>query len=268
MLLFRVAVAAALGLTPPDPVHKVRSHARPSGSLSARPAVSNDAVEPMQVTVTGKQFDVGDSLRSHATAMTVAIVEKYFDRAIEAHAGFCRERHLVHVELSVHAGRGLLVQCAHAAADPYAAFDGAAERLDKRLRRHKRRLRNRHGRGGKDAAEAENLEDGSPETALVATTYILAGSDEADPASPEAGTDESESEDGEPLVIAEMRSAIPELSVSEAVMQLDLTDAPALLFRNRAHGNLNMIYRRRDGNIGWIDPDFVENPDRSGAKVA
>ena len=199
----------------------------------------------MQITVTGKQIDVGDYLRNHATAETTGIVEKYFDRAIEAHVVFSRIRHLIHAEISVHAGRGLTMQSSGEAEDAYAAFDSAAERLGKRLRRHKRRLKKHHGRAAKEGAE---------ETPS-ATTYVLAADDSGKPAG------------DEPLVIAEMRTNVPQVSVMEAVMRLDLADLPALLFRNSAHGNLNLVYRRRDGNIGWIDPDFVSHP-RSGDEVS
>ena len=199
----------------------------------------------MQVTVTGKHFDVGDSLRHHVTDTTTNIVERYFGKATEAHIVFWRERHMVNAEISVHAGRGLSLQSAGLAEDAYIAFDGAAERLDKRLRRNKRRLRNHHGRG-KEAAKEAPLQE--------ATAYVLAADEE-----------QHDSPGGEPLIVAEMRTSIPLLSVSEAVMRLDLAELPALLFRNSARGNLNLVYRRPDGNIGWIDPDLAER-DASGRK--
>ena len=190
----------------------------------------------MQVLVTGKQIDIGDSLRNHVESSMTTLVEKYFNKAIEAHVVLCRERHQLRADLSVHANRGLLLQSSGDAIDAYAAFDGAAERLDKRLRRYKRRLRNHHGRG-RDGAAAEE-----------ATAYIL-----------QAETEETEATvEDQPLVIAEMKTSIPQLSVSEAVMRLDLADLPALLFRNSARGNLNLIYRRPDGNIGWVDPDGMK----------
>ena len=193
----------------------------------------------MQVTVTGKQMDVGDSLRSHAEAATAAIADKYLGQAIEAHVVFGRERHLFLSDISLHARRGVTVQCHGEAADAYAAFDDAATRLEKQLRRYKRRLRARH-KGGKGEEEA------APEPA---TDYVLAAEPESD-AETEGGNDE-------PLIIAEMRTGIPRLSVRQAVMRLDLADLPALLFRNSAHGNLNLVYRRRDGNVGWVDPDLA-----------
>lgn len=219
----------------------------------------------MQVSVTGKHFDVGESLRSHAAETTQSIVERYFGKATEAHVVFCRERHLITAEISVHAGRGLSVQGGGEAEDPYVAFDGAAERIDKRLRRHKRRLRNHHARA----------KDGEAPAQQDATDYVLAAEerdDEPDAASAaaDAATDEGGGRGGgggEPLVIAEMRTSLPQLSVSEAVMRLDLADLPALLFRNSARGNINLVYRRPDGNIGWIDPDLAERRDPRGPKA-
>jgi ribosomal subunit interface protein len=201
----------------------------------------------MQVTVTGKHFDVGDALRQHVTSQTTNIVERYFGKATEAHIVFWRERHSVNVEISVHAGRGLSLQSAAVADDAYIAFDGAAERLDKRLRRNKRRLRNHHAHA-KDATKEIPLQE--------ATAYVLATEEEER----DAGGDE-------PLIVAEMRTSIPQLSVSEAVMRLDLADLPALLFRNSARGNLNLVYRRPDGNIGWIDPDLAERAGKRGGKT-
>jgi ribosomal subunit interface protein len=203
----------------------------------------------MQIIVTGKQIDIGDSLRAHVETTMTTLVEKYFDKAIEAHIVFCRERHQLRADMSVHASRGLMVQSSADAGDAYAAFDGAAERLDKRLRRYKRRLRNHHGRG-KDTGVAIEEE---------ATAYILAADDaESEPAA-----------DVQPLVIAEMKTGIPQLSVSEAVMRLDLTELPVLLFRSSARGNLNLVYRRPDGNIGWVETDFAKqgSPSPAGAEA-
>ncbi len=191
----------------------------------------------MQITVTGKQIDVGDFLRNHAEGALTTIVEKYFDKAIEAHVVFSRERHMIRADLSVHASRGLVIQSNYEAAEAYVAFDTAADRLDKRLRRNKRRLRNHHSKG-KEALGPES-----------ATAYVLAAEEaEGEPMEPD-----------QPLVIAEMKTSIPHLTVSEAVMRLDLAELPALLFRNSAHGSLNLIYRRPDGNIGWVDPDFAKD---------
>jgi ribosomal subunit interface protein len=186
----------------------------------------------MQLTVRGKQLDVGEALRAHIADTLENLVGKYFGRPIEATVALSREAHLYRAQLSVHVGRGILLQSQADAEAPYPAFDAAAGHLDKRLRRYKRRLRDHHRR---------------PMEAEPAQQYVLAP--EADDfVEPENGGD------AEPVIVAEMEAEIPSLSVSEAVMRLDLSEAAALMFRNRAHGGLNMIYRRGDGNVGWVDP--------------
>lgn len=187
----------------------------------------------MQLSVTGKQIDVGQALRSHVGAGLEAAVGKYFDNAIEANVVFSRNAHNYQADIKVHVGRGILIQGQGTADDPYLAFNAASEHIAKRLRRHKRRLRDHH--------RAERASE-----TLSALQYVLA---------PETDEDDAESAGrGEPVVVAEMTTEIPLLTVSEAVMRMDLEDAPALLFRNSAHGGLNMVYRRPDGNVGWVDP--------------
>jgi ribosomal subunit interface protein len=191
----------------------------------------------MQLSVKGKQIDVGDALRSHVATSLAGIVEKYFDRAIEAHAVFSRHGHLIRSDISVHLRRDILVQGQASAGDAYAAFDAAAEHIAKRIRRYKRRLRGRHGQSHEHAAET-----------LSARSYVLADAqDEAAPAPGDAD---------QPVIVAEMTLEIPSLTVGEAVMRMDLADVPSFIFRNRAHGGLNVVYRRRDGHIGWVDPDL------------
>jgi ribosomal subunit interface protein len=200
----------------------------------------------MQVTVTGKQVDVGDALRQHVGTTLETILGKYFRSAIEAHAVFAREAHLIRADVSLYVGRGIEVNSSAAAADHYLAFDAAAERLAKQMRRYKRRLHDYHGKP-RPAVE-------TPETAR---SFVLAPiDDEADDADDGAATANGVA----PVVIAEMSAELPRLTVGEAVMRMDLADAPVLLFRNRSHGELNVVYRRGDGNIGWIDP-----ADKNGA---
>lgn len=189
----------------------------------------------MQLSVNGKQIDIGEALRRHIDHSLSAIFGKYFGDAIEANVTLSREGPLYRAQLSAHVGRGIEVTARGEAERPYAAFDGAADRLSKRLRRHKRRLRDHH------------KEDGVATGALAARQYVLSGEGDGE-------AEAAESIDGRPTVIAEMNTEIPALTVSEAVMRLDLAELPAMLFRNRAHGGLNMIYRRPDDNIGWIDP--------------
>jgi len=193
----------------------------------------------MQLTVTGKQVEVGNALRSHVEAALEALLGKYFGTAIEAHAVFARDAHLIRAEISLHIGRGIVINSHASTSDHYIAFDAAAERLAKQLRRYKRRLRDHHG---KVHAPTERSE--------TARSFVLAPIDEEDAAAEGAADGES------PIVIAEMSTELPQLTVGEAVMRMDLADAPVLLFRNRSHGELNLVYRRGDGNIGWIDPAF------------
>jgi len=206
----------------------------------------------MQVTVTGKQVDVGDALRLHVETALEALLEKYFRTAIEAHAVFAREAHLVAVDLSLHVGRGIVVNSRGMASDHYLAFDTAAERLAKQLRRYKRRLRDHHAMA-RPAGERPEM----------ARSFVLApvddiSSDDVEEAGESAGADEATEAAADsgiaPVVIAEISTELPRLTVGEAVMRMDLADAPMLLFRNRSHDELNVVYRRGDGNIGWIDP--------------
>ncbi|HEY8874314.1 MAG TPA: ribosome-associated translation inhibitor RaiA [Stellaceae bacterium] len=206
----------------------------------------------MQVTVTGKQVDVGNALRRHVESALESILGKYFGTAIEAHAVFAREARLIRADISLHIGRGIVINSGAAASDHYLAFDAAAERLAKQLRRYKRRLHEDHGRAHPPAERPE-----------MARSFVLAPIEEEDDAAGDglAGT-EADAADGDgalgaaPVVIAEMSTELARLTVGEAVMRMDLADAPVLLFRNRSHGEINLVYRRGDGNIGWIDPAF------------
>lgn len=186
----------------------------------------------MKVVVTGKQLDAGDALRAHVEQSLQTSVKKYFSQTIEAHVTFSREAHLFRADCSVAVGQGMKLQAQAEAADIYAAFDASAEKLEKRLRRYKRRLTSHH-------KEKNNY--GEP---LEATGYILAAEEDQD----------VEPETLQPVIIAEMSMGIPEVTVGEAVMRMDLADVSTLMFRNRAHGGLNVVYRRPDGNISWIDP--------------
>ncbi|RMG09393.1 MAG: ribosome-associated translation inhibitor RaiA [Planctomycetota bacterium] len=192
----------------------------------------------MQLTVKGKQLDVGDALRTHVRDALSHILDKYFGSAIEATVTLSREKHRYRTVVVAHVGRGIQLHAQGEADSPYQAFDTAADHLAKRLRRYKRRLRDHH----KEAAGAAE--------AMIARQYILAEHDEAEPAD-DGGAD---TDTRVPVVVAEMTTEIPWLSVSEAVMRMDLADQPVLLFRNSAHNGLNLVYRRPDGHIGWIDP--------------
>lgn len=194
----------------------------------------------MQITVSGKQIDVGEAFPQHAEQLLSDLVEKYLDTAIEAVVTVTRGKNDVSVDISVHAGRGVVVQSHGAAETAHLALDAALERIAKRLRRYKRRLRDHRRREKSEAKEAQ---------ALNAQRYVIAASE-----SVEDDEDDSDALGDNPAVIAEMTEEIETIAVSEAVMRLDLADRPALMFRNAGNGRLNVVYRRRDGNIGWIDP--------------
>jgi ribosomal subunit interface protein len=193
----------------------------------------------MHLTVTGKQIDVGDALRRHVADSLESILGKYFGQAIDASAVFSRDAHLHAAQVSIHIGRGIMLESEASATTPYLAFDEAANRLSTRLRRYKRRLRDHH----RVAAEGER-----------ASQYVVAPGPEDAPEEAQAGEGSDAPADGAPLIVAEMETEIPTLTVGEAVMRLDLANQSAMLFRNRAHGGLNMVYRRGDGNFGWVDP--------------
>jgi len=184
----------------------------------------------MNITIKGKQMDVGDALRTYVDENLGLTVSKYFDRALDANVVFSREAHNFRADLSVHAGRGVTMQGRADAADAHAAFDSALGRIAKQLRRYKRRLQDHQKQ---------------PYGEVMSAQYSIIQSVE---------TEEEESLDHQPTIVADMPHEIATLTVSEAVMRLDLADAPAMMFRNRANGGLNVVYRRADGNVGWIDP--------------
>jgi len=187
----------------------------------------------MDIQVHGKQIDIGDALREQVVDRLDDGVSKYFDSAIDANITVSREAHLFRVDCSVHVGHGIRLQSHGEGVDPYAAFDIALERIEKRLRRYKRRLTDHHQRQ-RDVLESQQ-----------AMSYVLAG-----------GDDEAEEElaDHQPIIVAETTTDVPTVTVGDAVMRMDLAEAPIFMFRNSAHGGLNVVYRRNDGNIGWIDP--------------
>ena len=201
----------------------------------------------MQFSVTGKQIDVGDALRQHIEHQLGAQVGKYFGVGIVAHAVLGREKHLFCCDLSVHIGRGILIQASEKDGDAYQAADKTIDLIAKRMRRYKRRLRQHHQNG----AEHKVQDAEQAQYAILSPEIEEAEGVEA------TGIDPVE---GGPAVVAEMTTQIPTLTVGEAVMRLDLADQPALMFRNSAHGGFNVIYRRKDGHIGWIDPQQTGAP--------
>lgn len=190
----------------------------------------------MQLSVNGKQLDIGDSLKEYIEREVPTIVEKYFANPTDADVTVSKEGTTFRTDIAVHVGRGIVVQSHARSGDPYASFDEAADHMAKRLRRYKRRLRDHH----RDRSQKEEI--------LRASQYVLAAEEEADPEAKE------HPEPDQPVIVAEMQTHIETLSVGAAVMRMDLANIPALMFRNSAHGGLNMVYVRPDGNIGWVDP--------------
>lgn len=199
----------------------------------------------MKCIINGHHLDLGEALTDHVEDRLETISEKYFNRTIEANVTFEKEAgHLFRAHISLRVGKDILVQATDINGDIYGAFDGAADKVAKQLRRYKRRLRDHH-----DRLEA------SPDTELLNAKYTTLALDELEQDEPAANDDQQK---GEPAIIAEMTTNIQSMSVSEAVMRLDLSDAPAMMFRNSKTNDINMIYRRKDGNIGWVDPNWDE----------
>jgi ribosomal subunit interface protein len=185
----------------------------------------------MRYQISGKQIDIGESLQDHVQDELSAIVGKYAERPTDANIIFSKSGSEFVCEAVVHLSTGLTASAKGHAHEIYAAFDSAGQKMEKQLRRYKRRLKDHH------SARTEPVEH------FGAASYILA----------------QESEDQEPksvqsMIVAEMETKIPSLSVGEAVMQMELAGAPVLVFRNEGSNGINVVYRREDGNVGWIDP--------------
>lgn len=187
----------------------------------------------MRYQISGKQIDVGDALQTHVKDELSSVVAKYAERPTDAHVIFSKNASEYKCEAIVHLSTGLTAQASAHAHEIYAAFDGCAEKMEKQLRRYKRRLKDHH----RDRAQ--------PVEHLGVSSYILASDQQES---------ESEPETLQPMIVAEMETKVPSLSVGEAVMQMELAGAPVLVFRNEGKDGLNVVYRRDDGNIGWIDP--------------
>jgi ribosomal subunit interface protein len=189
----------------------------------------------MRYQITGRQIDVGDALRTHVQQELDAVMDKYAQRPTDAQVIFGRAGHEYLAEATVHLSSGLTAQAKAHATEIYAAFDACADKMEKQLRRYKRRLKNHHG-----------SRHGPVELHRAATYVLASGTDDA--------AEDQEPEDLQPVIVAEMETPVPELSVGEAVMQMEIAGAPVLVFRNEKGGAVNVVYRREDGNVGWIDP--------------
>jgi ribosomal subunit interface protein len=194
----------------------------------------------MGLRISGKNIDIGDVLRTRVEERIALGVSKYFDGGYDASVTVEREGSGFRSECTIHLDTGIVLKAEGHDPDAYQSFDGAAERIEKRLRRYKRKLKEHRG-----------APKGEP---LPAAAYVIAAPDEDAEVAP----------DDAPVVIAEEATTLATMSVSNAVMALDLAEVPVVVFRHAVHGGINVVYRRRDGNIGWIDPSGTAKGDAVG----
>ncbi len=188
----------------------------------------------MEIIVSGKQVSVGESLRKHIEEKLALSISKYIDRVNAIKVVLSKEGHAFRVDISGNIGThaGLSLKSRTDGMDPYATFDAAAEKIEKQLRRYKRQITKHHS-ARNDKAEMQ---------LMAGTQYVIS-------------SEESNEDVGDnPLVIAEQTTHIEHLTVSHAVMRMDLGELPALVFINEANNRINVLYRRTDGNISWVDP--------------
>lgn len=197
----------------------------------------------MVLRVSGKNLDIGESLQVHARERVGAALAKYFDREATGHVTLQPDGSAFRADMVLHLPAGITLQSEGHAHDPYATVNQAVERLEKRLRRHKRRIKDRHAaqRGRGEAAEGGVDPTEEDEDLVSYRTLAAPGGEEVAP-------------DFSAVVVAESGVAVRSMSVSAAVLELDMSGAPVLMFRTGSDGELNVVYRRHDGHIGWIDP--------------
>ena len=195
----------------------------------------------MQLSIQGKQIDLGKALKEHIAEKIEDLSHKYFDHTTFATVTLSREGHghgLIRAHISMRVGKDIVVMADAIEGDAYLSFDVATAKITKQLRRYKNRLRDHHDRSEK-----------TPAADILHVRDAVIGGDHHDLTGVPKGKD--------PVIIAEMTAMILTMSVSEAVMRMDLGGQSALLFRNASNGELNMIYRRNDGNVGWVDPSIA-----------
>ncbi len=188
----------------------------------------------MRYQISGKQIEIGQALQTHVQDNLGGVAQKYAERPTDATVIFSKSGSEFVCETTVHLSTGLTASAKGHAHEIYAAFEATSEKLEKQLRRYKRRLKDHH------------RERTQPIDVFGGSSYILASS--------EGAVDDAEPDSLQPIIVAEMETRIPSLSVGEAVMQMEIAGAPLLVFRNEGHDRVNVVYRREDGNVGWIDP--------------
>ena len=189
----------------------------------------------MEIRVSGHQVETGEALRTHVNDRLQAIADKYFARALSAHVTFGRgpHDHGFVCDIIAHVMQGVILKGSGSAMEAHPSFDAAAEKIEKQLRRYMRRLKDKHG----------NANGSDPVFVTDDAAYTVFDSAE----------DDEEPGDA-PVIVAETKVDVPQSSVSDAVMMLDLRNTNALLFKNSSSGVFNMVYRRGDGTIGWVEP--------------
>jgi ribosomal subunit interface protein len=194
----------------------------------------------MTLRISGKSISVGEALRGRINDRTEEVLRKYFDGNYSGHITLSKDGFGFRTDCALHLDSGITLEAESDAADAYASADAALLMIEKRLRRYKSRLKDRSARKAHAASAALEL--------LDASSYVIGA--------PAEGDDEVEGYN--PVIIAEATTSLKRLSVSEAVMELDLTGASCLVFQHGSSGRVNIIYRRSDGNIGWVDPPTVK----------
>jgi ribosomal subunit interface protein len=213
----------------------------------------------MPFRVSGRNIDVGEALRARINARVTEATAKYFDGGFSGHVTVGKEGFGFRTECVIHLDSGIVLEAEALAADAYASADQAAMRLEKRLRRYKSRLKDHQG--ASQAADRQATErQAIDRTPIEAPSYVIAAPEHSasEDARERAGASEEEVAEWNPVIIAESTTALKRLSVSEAVMELDLTGVPVVVFRHAGHGRINLVYRRADGHIGWVDPPTIE----------
>jgi ribosomal subunit interface protein len=193
----------------------------------------------MPFRVSGKHIELGEALRERISARVLEALEKYFDGGFSGHATVGKEAFGFHTECVVHLDSGIVLRADSMAADAYLSADQAASNLEKRLRRYHRRLKDNRG----NARGNGRMPDDIP--AIDAPSYVIAAPEH---------DDEDDTAAFNPVIIAESTTSLKQFSVSEAVTELDMTGVSVIVFRHANHGRINLVYRRADGNVGWIDP--------------
>lgn len=189
----------------------------------------------MSLRISGKNLDVGEALRGQAETRVAAAVSKYYEGGYQGHVTVDKDGPAFRTDTVIHLSSGITLEASATAHDAYASLDKMAERIEKRLRRYKRRL--------KDRSAGSSREGG-----IEIPSYVIAAPDD------DFDEIEAESAGDNPVIVAESTKSLHSMTVGDAVAELDLTGAPVIIFRHAGNGRMNVVYRRRDGNIGWIDP--------------